>query len=184
MEVTLKVCAKRQSDTSKSSRFIFIWCKICSFVSKVIVLTPSPFFVHYNTIIWSCPNWRDLKSVQLYALSYPINSVKLHVLIFCHAWIILEWHYVQLIIVYIPGAGLHGLQAMTIYMYRRRIKHVVQGVEMYGFSSMCHPFHAHTKTFISLKINMYYIHPAILELWNNGTDIWRWRKSQVDSQYS
>jgi hypothetical protein len=27
--------------------------------------------------------------------------------------------------VYIHGSDLHGLQAMTIYMYRRRIKHVV-----------------------------------------------------------
>jgi hypothetical protein len=32
-------------------------------------------------------------------------------------------------------------------------------------------------TFISMKINMYCVHPAILELWNNGTDIWSWRKS-------
>ena len=93
VKVTLKVCVKRQSDTSKSSRFIFIWCKICSFVSKVILLTLSLFFFYYNTIIWSCPNWCDLKSVQLYALRYPINSVKLYVLIFCHAWLILEWHY-------------------------------------------------------------------------------------------
>ena len=89
----LKVCAKRQSDTSKSTRYIFIWCKICSFVSKVTLLTPSPFFYH-NTRIWSSPNWCDLKSVQLYVLSYPFDSVKFYAIIFCHAWLILEWHYV------------------------------------------------------------------------------------------
>jgi len=93
VEVTLKVCVKRQSDTSKSTRFIFIWCKICSFVFKVILLTPSPFSYH-NTRILSCPNWCDLKSVQLYALRYSFKSVKLYVIIFCHAWLILEWHYV------------------------------------------------------------------------------------------
>ena len=93
VEVTLKVCVKRQSHTSKSSRFIFNWCKICSFVSNVILLTPSPLFYH-NTIIWSSTNWCDLKSVQLYALRYSFKSVKLYVIIFCHAWLILEWHYV------------------------------------------------------------------------------------------
>ena len=115
VEVTLKVCVKRQSHTSKSSRFIFNWCKICSFVSNVILLTPSPLFYH-NTIIWSSTNWCDLKSVQLYALRYSFKSVKLYVIIFCHAWLILEWHYVQLIIVYIPESDLHGLQAMSIYV--------------------------------------------------------------------
>jgi hypothetical protein len=93
VEVTLKVCVKRQSDTSKCTRYICIWCKICSFVSNVILLTPSPFFYH-STRIWSCPNWCYLKSVQLYALRYSFKSVKLYVIIFCHAWLILEWHYV------------------------------------------------------------------------------------------
>jgi predicted Ser/Thr protein kinase len=46
----------------------------------------------------------------------------------------------QLIMVYIHGSDLHGLQAMAIYMYLCRIKHVVQGVEMYGFPSISHSF--------------------------------------------
>jgi hypothetical protein len=36
VEVTLKVCVKRQSHTSKSSRFIFIWCKIWYNTSLII----------------------------------------------------------------------------------------------------------------------------------------------------
>jgi hypothetical protein len=54
----------------------------------------------------------------------------------------IHFYALYLIMVYIHGSDLHGLQAMTIYMYRRRIKHVVQGVEMYRFPSICHPFHA------------------------------------------
>jgi hypothetical protein len=42
-----------------------------------------PLFYH-NTRIWSYPNWCDLKSVQLYVLSYPFDSVKFYVIIFCH----------------------------------------------------------------------------------------------------
>jgi hypothetical protein len=38
--------------------------------------------------------------------------------------------------VYIHGSDLHGLQAMTIYMYRRRIKHVVQGVFAIPFTPL------------------------------------------------
>jgi hypothetical protein len=52
-----------------------------------------PFFYH-KTRIWSCPNWCDLKGVQLYVLSYSFDSVKFYVIIFCHVWLILEWHYV------------------------------------------------------------------------------------------
>jgi hypothetical protein len=92
VEVTLKVCAKRQSNTSNSSRFIFIWCKICSFVSNVILLTHSfPLFFYHSTRSWSCPNWCDLKSVQLIC---SFKSVKLYVFICCHARLILEWHFV------------------------------------------------------------------------------------------
>ena len=104
-----------------------------------------PHFFYYNTIIWSCPNWCDLKSIQLYALGYPFNSVKFYVIIVCHAWLIIEWHYAEIIIVKIPGSGLHGLQAMTIYVHCRKIKHVVQGLEMYGFLSISHPFYTEYK---------------------------------------
>ena len=44
-----------------------------------------PPFVYHNTRLWSCPNWCDLKSVQLYVLSYPFDNVKCYVIIFCHA---------------------------------------------------------------------------------------------------